>query len=111
MISGEGVICTPGLSAGTSTTEYASSAAPSGAGSRTSVVKKSATGAFEMNDLRPDSTNSAPAVPAGRSVVVIALRSEPASGSVSASAANDSPEATRGSHARRCVSLPPRAMA
>ena len=64
-----------------------------------------------MNDLLPESRNSSPPAPAGRRVVLIALRSEPASGSVSASAANDSPEATRGSQARRCVSLPPRAMA
>ena len=64
-----------------------------------------------MNDLRPESTYSWPPGSTRRRVVVIALRSDPASGSVRAIAARHSPDATRGSHARRCVSLPPRAMA
>ena len=57
-----------------------------------------------MNDLWPVTTRSPSC---SLIVVVIAFRSEPTSGSVSASAAIASHPATAGSHRLRTASLPP----
>ncbi len=64
--------------------------------------------AFEMNDFAPLSLSSPPE---SVTVVVIPLRSEPATGSVRASAAKVSHLATLGSHSRFCSSVPARAIA
>ena len=57
-----------------------------------------------MNDLRPLTTSSSPSATI---VVVIARRSEPTSGSVSASPAIASRDATFGSHSCFSSSEPP----
>ena len=63
--------------------------------------------AFVMNIFEPSITHSPPS---SRAVVRVAPASDPAPGSVSPNAASRSPEASAGSHCRRCSSLPKRAI-
>ena len=67
-------------------------------------MSTSASGALVIHRLVPETTNSSPSRTA---VVVSDDGSEPASGSVRAKLATTSPLASRGSHSRRCSSVPP----